>query len=130
MFEPFLIRQQSDFEHRRICVGGKRRASQSKCKRNSNQGSKQTFHASELIKRNQPLKDYLESRLGKPIELIVTTEYSSMIEAMRFGRIDVAYFGQTKRKHAARRRFRCALSCGLAAGAAAVCRRGHLSLGI
>ena len=50
-------------------------------------------NASELIKRNQPLKDYLESRLGKPIELIVTTEYSSMIEAMRFGRIDVAYFG-------------------------------------
>jgi phosphonate transport system substrate-binding protein len=31
--------------------------------------------------------------LGKQIELIVTTEYSSMIEAMRFGRIDVAYFG-------------------------------------
>jgi phosphonate transport system substrate-binding protein len=50
-------------------------------------------NASELIKRNQPLKDYLESRLGKQIELIVTTEYSSMIEAMRFGRIDVAYFG-------------------------------------
>jgi phosphonate transport system substrate-binding protein len=50
-------------------------------------------NASELIKRNQPLKDYLESRLRKQIELIVTTEYSSMIEAMRFGRIDVAYFG-------------------------------------
>ena len=50
-------------------------------------------NASELIKRNQPLKDYLESKLGKQIELIVTTEYSSMIEAMRFGRIDVAYFG-------------------------------------
>jgi phosphonate transport system substrate-binding protein len=50
-------------------------------------------NASELIKRNQPLKDYLENQLGKQIELIVTTEYSSMIEAMRFGRIDVAYFG-------------------------------------
>jgi len=50
-------------------------------------------NASELIKRNQPLKDYLEGQLGKQIELIVTTEYSSMIEAMRFGRIDVAYFG-------------------------------------
>src|SRR5205823_13290242 len=45
-------------------------------------------NASELIKRNQPLKDYLESRLGKPIELIVTTEYSSMIEAMR------VYYGE------------------------------------
>jgi phosphonate transport system substrate-binding protein len=50
-------------------------------------------NASELIKRNQPLKDYLEKGLGKKIELIVTTDYSSMIEAMRFGRIDLAYFG-------------------------------------
>lgn len=50
-------------------------------------------NASELIKRNQPLKDYLERELGKKIELIVTTDYSSMIEAMRFGRIDLAYFG-------------------------------------
>lgn len=50
-------------------------------------------NASELIKRNQPLKDYLESTLEKDVELIVTTDYSSMIEAMRFGRIDLAYFG-------------------------------------
>lgn len=50
-------------------------------------------NASELIKRNQPLKDYLERTLGKEIQLIVTTDYSSMIEAMRFGRIDLAYFG-------------------------------------
>jgi phosphonate transport system substrate-binding protein len=50
-------------------------------------------NASALIKRNQPLKDYLEKELGKTIELIVTTDYSSMIEAMRFGRIDIAYFG-------------------------------------
>src|SRR5262245_22374092 len=50
-------------------------------------------NASELIKRNQPLKDYLEKELGKKIELIVTTDYSSMIEAMRFGRINLAYFG-------------------------------------
>lgn len=50
-------------------------------------------NASELIKRNQPLKDFMEAKLGKDIELIVTTDYSSMIEAMRFGRIDLAYFG-------------------------------------
>ena len=50
-------------------------------------------NASELIKRNQPLKDYLENHLGKKVQLIVTTDYSSMIEAMRFGRIDVGYFG-------------------------------------
>lgn len=50
-------------------------------------------NASELIKRNQPLKDYLENRLNKKVQLIVTTDYSSMIEAMRFGRIDIGYFG-------------------------------------
>lgn len=50
-------------------------------------------NASELIKRSQPLKDYLETHLGKKVQLIVTTDYSSMIEAMRFGRIDVGYFG-------------------------------------
>lgn len=50
-------------------------------------------NASELIKRNQPLKDHLEKELGKKVQLIVTTDYSSMIEAMRFGRIDLAYFG-------------------------------------
>ena len=50
-------------------------------------------NASQIIKRNQPLKDYLEEKLGKKIKLIVTTDYSSMIEAMRFGRIDLAYFG-------------------------------------
>ena len=50
-------------------------------------------NASALIKRNQPLKDYLESTLDKKVQLIVTTDYSSMIEAIRFGRIDLAYFG-------------------------------------
>jgi len=50
-------------------------------------------NASELIKQNQKLKDYLEERLGKKIELVVTTDYSSMIEAMRFNRLELAYFG-------------------------------------
>ncbi|MDY0146808.1 MAG: phosphate/phosphite/phosphonate ABC transporter substrate-binding protein [Halothiobacillus sp.] len=50
-------------------------------------------NATTIIKNNQPLKDYLEKRLNKKIELIVTTDYSSMIEAMRHGRLDIAYFG-------------------------------------
>lgn len=50
-------------------------------------------NASTVIKNNQPLKQYLEQRLGKKIEIIVTTDYSSMIEAMRHGRLDLAYFG-------------------------------------
>jgi phosphonate transport system substrate-binding protein len=50
-------------------------------------------NAATLIQNAQPLKLYLEKTLKKEIELIVTTDYSSMIEAMRFGRIEVAYFG-------------------------------------
>jgi phosphonate transport system substrate-binding protein len=50
-------------------------------------------NASTLIQNAQPLKTYLEQTLKKNIEIIVTTDYSSMIEAMRFGRIEVAYFG-------------------------------------
>ena len=49
--------------------------------------------AATIIKKNQPLKDYLEKTLGKKIELVVTTDYSSMIEAMRFKRLDLGYFG-------------------------------------
>lgn len=50
-------------------------------------------NAATVIQDNKPLAEYLELKTGKNIELIVTTDYSSMIEAMRFGRIDVAYFG-------------------------------------
>ena len=50
-------------------------------------------NSSTIIQNAQPLKHHLENVLGRNIELIVTTDYSSMIEAMRFGRIEVAYFG-------------------------------------
>ncbi len=50
-------------------------------------------NAGTIIQSAEPLKKYLESQLHKDIELVVTTDYSSMIEAMRFGRIEVAYFG-------------------------------------
>ncbi|MDZ4842990.1 MAG: phosphate/phosphite/phosphonate ABC transporter substrate-binding protein [Hyphomicrobium aestuarii] len=50
-------------------------------------------NASTIIQNAQPLKAYLTTALKKDVEIIVTTDYSSMIEAMRFGRIEVAYFG-------------------------------------
>lgn len=50
-------------------------------------------NAATIIENAQPLKRYLEKTLKKDIEITVTTDYSSMIEAMRFGRIEVAYFG-------------------------------------
>ncbi len=50
-------------------------------------------NAATLIQNAQPLKEYLAATLDKKIEIVVTTDYSSMIEAMRFGRIEIGYFG-------------------------------------
>ncbi|MEQ8265635.1 MAG: phosphate/phosphite/phosphonate ABC transporter substrate-binding protein [Parvibaculum sp.] len=50
-------------------------------------------NAATLIQNAQPLKEYLAKTLDKNVEIVVTTDYSSMIEAMRFGRIEIGYFG-------------------------------------
>lgn len=50
-------------------------------------------NAATVIKKNRPLQEYLEKKLDRKVQLIVTTDYSSMIEAMRHGRLDLAYFG-------------------------------------
>jgi phosphonate transport system substrate-binding protein len=50
-------------------------------------------NASTVIQNAQPLRSHLERALSRQIEIVVTTDYSSMIEAMRFGRIEIAYFG-------------------------------------
>jgi phosphonate transport system substrate-binding protein len=48
-------------------------------------------NAATIIQNAQPLKAHLEKQLAKDIELMVTTDYSSMVEAMRFGRIEIAF---------------------------------------
>ena len=50
-------------------------------------------NAATVIQDNQVLKDYLTEAFDKEIELVVTTDYSSMIEAARNDRLDLAYFG-------------------------------------
>ncbi|MEM6518877.1 MAG: phosphate/phosphite/phosphonate ABC transporter substrate-binding protein [Cyanobacteria bacterium P01_C01_bin.70] len=50
-------------------------------------------NAATIIQDNQGLSNYLAATLDKEIELVVTTDYSSMIEAASNGRIDLAYFG-------------------------------------
>jgi|TARA_A100001037_G_scaffold175214_1_gene157091 phosphonate transport system substrate-binding protein len=50
-------------------------------------------NAATVIQDNQGLKDYLTETFDKEIELVVTTDYSSMIEAARNDRLDLAYFG-------------------------------------
>ena len=49
--------------------------------------------AATVIQDNDGLVNHLETSLDKEIELVVTTDYSSMIEAASNGRLDLAYFG-------------------------------------
>jgi phosphonate transport system substrate-binding protein len=48
---------------------------------------------STVIANNEKLKEYLQRELEREIELVVTTDYSTMIEAARHGRIHLGYFG-------------------------------------
>ena len=41
----------------------------------------------------KPLTSYLEKKTGMQVELFVATDYSGVVEAMRSGKLDIAYFG-------------------------------------
>ncbi len=46
-----------------------------------------------VLRLNEPLRVYLEKRLGIPVELVVGSTYAATGEALRFGRLDIAYLG-------------------------------------
>jgi len=49
--------------------------------------------APTVMRLNEPLRAYLEKRLGIPVELSVGANYAATGEALRFGRLDIAYLG-------------------------------------
>ncbi|MDR3518136.1 MAG: phosphate/phosphite/phosphonate ABC transporter substrate-binding protein [Azospirillaceae bacterium] len=49
--------------------------------------------APTVMRLNEPLRAYLEQRLGLPVELVVGADYAATGEALRFGRLDIAYLG-------------------------------------
>lgn len=49
--------------------------------------------APTVMRLNEPLRAYLEKRLGIPVELQVGANYAATGEALRFGRLDIAYLG-------------------------------------
>jgi phosphonate transport system substrate-binding protein len=49
--------------------------------------------APTVIRLNEPMRAYLEKRLGIPVEIVVGANYAATGEALRFGRLDVAYLG-------------------------------------
>jgi phosphonate transport system substrate-binding protein len=52
-----------------------------------------TESAPTVIRLNEKLRAYLEKRLGLPVELVVGADYAATSEALRFGRLDIAYLG-------------------------------------
>ncbi|QNT70293.1 phosphate/phosphite/phosphonate ABC transporter substrate-binding protein [Defluviicoccus vanus] len=49
--------------------------------------------APTVMRLNEPLRAYLEKRLGLPVELVVGANYAATGEALRFGHLDIAYLG-------------------------------------
>jgi len=49
--------------------------------------------AEEMVRNYQPVAEYLEEKLGIPVEIQVTSDYTAAIEAMRSKHIDMAWFG-------------------------------------
>jgi len=49
--------------------------------------------AEEMLRDYEPIKEYLSQKLGIPVEIQVTSDYTAAIEAMRSKHIDMAWFG-------------------------------------
>jgi phosphonate transport system substrate-binding protein len=49
--------------------------------------------APTVMRLNEPMRAYLEKTLAMPVELVVGANYAATGEALRFGRIDIAYLG-------------------------------------
>ncbi len=49
--------------------------------------------APTVMRLNEPLRAYLEKRLGMPVEIMVGANYAATGEALRFGHLDIAYLG-------------------------------------
>ena len=46
-----------------------------------------------MIQRFEPMRKYMEKKIGKKIKMFTATDYAGVIEAMRKKRIDIAWFG-------------------------------------
>lgn len=46
-----------------------------------------------MVQRFEPMRAYLEKKIGHPIKVFTATDYAGVIEAMRKKRVDIAWFG-------------------------------------
>ena len=49
--------------------------------------------AEQMLRSYEPIKEYLSGKMGIPVEILVTSDYTAAIEAMRAKHIDMAWFG-------------------------------------
>ncbi|MDO9168346.1 MAG: phosphate/phosphite/phosphonate ABC transporter substrate-binding protein, partial [Methylobacter sp.] len=47
----------------------------------------------EMIQKFEPMRQYLELKTGEPVKVFTATDYSGVIEGMKKGRVDIAWFG-------------------------------------
>lgn len=47
----------------------------------------------EMIQQFEPMRAYLEKKIGQPVKVFTATDYAGVIEAMRKKRVDIAWFG-------------------------------------
>jgi phosphonate transport system substrate-binding protein len=52
-----------------------------------------TESAPTVMRLNEPLRAYLQEKLKIPVEIVVGANYAATSEALRFGRLDIAYLG-------------------------------------
>ncbi len=62
-----------------------------------------TDSSDNVMERNENLIQYLEKRLGVPVEIKTATDYAGVITAMQFKHVDFAYFGPKSYVEAAKR---------------------------
>jgi len=47
----------------------------------------------EMVKKFEPMRQHIESKLGIPVKVFTATDYTGVIEGMRKKRVDIAWFG-------------------------------------
>ncbi|MDP3331086.1 MAG: phosphonate ABC transporter substrate-binding protein [Methylococcaceae bacterium] len=47
----------------------------------------------EMIQKFEPMRQYLEAKTGQPVKVFTATDYAGVIEGMKKGRVDIAWFG-------------------------------------
>jgi phosphonate transport system substrate-binding protein len=47
----------------------------------------------EMARKFEPMRSYLQKKLNRPVKVFQATDYAGVIEAMKKGRVDIAWYG-------------------------------------